>query len=138
MPELFGLFSAAFLSASFFPFQSELIFIAMLVSNHFDDWVLLLVASAGNILGAALNWWLGKYITRFENERWFPVKKAVLTKAERWFTRYGKWSLLLSWVPIIGDPLTMIAGVLRMHFLPFILIVALAKTGRYFLIMLAL
>lgn len=129
--ELTGLFSAAFLSASFFPFQSELVFIAMLATDHYSDWVLLAVASIGNTLGSALNWWLGRGIAHFENRRWFPIKRVALERAERWFTRWGKWSLLLSWVPIIGDPLTMIAGVLRMRFLPFIVIVGIAKTVRY-------
>ncbi len=132
--ELTGLFSAAFLSASFFPFQSELVFIAMLAADHYGDWALLAVASVGNTLGSVLNWWLGRGIAHFENRRWFPIKRPALERAERWFTRWGKWSLLLSWVPIIGDPLTMIAGTLRMRFLPFILIVAIAKTGRYIVI----
>jgi membrane protein YqaA with SNARE-associated domain len=136
--ELSGLFAAAFLSASLFPFQSELIFIGMLAADRYADWALLAVASAGNTLGSALNWWLGRYITHFEDRRWFPIKKAALLRAEQWFKRWGKWSLLLSWVPIIGDPLTMIAGVLRMRFLPFITIVAIAKTGRYLVIMAAM
>lgn len=138
LPELLGLFSAAFLSASFFPFQSELIFIGTLVANHHADWILLAVASLGNTLGAVLNWWLGRGIAHFENKRWFPIKKPALARAERWFSRWGKWSLMLSWVPIIGDPLTMIAGVLRMNFYLFITIVAIAKTGRYLAIMMAL
>lgn len=133
--ELSGLFTAAFLSATFFPFQSELVFAATLKAEHYDAWALLALASTGNTLGSALNWWLGRGIAHFENRRWFPIKRLALERAERWFTRWGKWSLLLSWVPIIGDPLTMIAGVLRMRFLPFIAIVALAKTGRYLAIM---
>jgi len=136
--ELLSLFAAAFLSASLFPFQSELLFAALLAQGHYSGLWLLVVASLGNTLGSTLNWWLGMYITRFENRRWFPVKKPALKKAEIWFTRWGAWSLLLSWMPIIGDPLTMIAGVLRMHFVPFIIIVTMAKTGRYAAIMLAL
>lgn len=136
--ELSTLFSAAFLSASFFPFQSELIFIGMLMADRYADWALLAVASLGNTLGSAVNWWLGRFITHFENKRWFPIRKAALVRAEQWFKRWGKWSLLLSWVPIVGDPLTMIAGVLRMPLLPFLVIVAIAKTGRYFIIMAAL
>ena len=135
--ELSGLFTAAFLSATFFPFQSELVFAAMLKADHYSAWVLLAVASIGNTLGSALNWWLGRGIAHFENRRWFPIKRPALERAEQWFTRWGKWSLLLSWVPVIGDPLTMMAGVLRMRFLPFIIIVAIAKTGRYLAIMLA-
>ncbi len=79
--ELTGLFSAAFLSASFFPFQSELVFIAMLTADHYNDWALLAVASMGNTLGSALNWWLGRGIAHLENKRWFPIKRAVLERA---------------------------------------------------------
>lgn len=135
MIELLGLFLAAFLSASLFPFQSELLFIAMLSAGHYADWVLLAMASLGNTLGSTFNWWLGRAITHFEDKHWFPVKKGALAKAEQWFMRWGKWSLLLSWMPIIGDPLTMIAGILRVRLLPFLALVALAKTTRYFVIM---
>lgn len=135
--ELSGLFTAAFLSATFFPFQSEVVFAAMLKADHYGAWELLAVASIGNTLGSALNWWLGRGIAHFGNRRWFPIKRPALERAERWFIRWGQWSLLLSWVPVIGDPLTMMAGVLRMRFLPFIIIVAIAKIGRYLAIMLA-
>ena len=138
MSALLALFTVAFLSATFFPLQSELMFAGLLASGNHAPWVLLLTASLGNTLGSALNWWLGLSLARFEGCRWFPVKPEALQKATRWFTRWGKWSLLLSWVPILGDPLTMAAGLLNMRFLPFILIVAIAKTGRYAAIMLAL
>ncbi len=133
--EILGLFASAFLAASFFPFQSELLFIALLKANNYPDILLLTAASIGNTCGSVLNWWLGRSIARYGNRRWFPISQKTLHKAEGWFVRWGKWSLLLSWVPIIGDPLTMIAGVLRTRFLPFILIVGIAKTARYCAIM---
>jgi len=136
--ELSGLFAASFLAASLFPFQSELLFTALLLGGEHQAWLLLAAASLGNTFGSCLNWWLGRYMVYFQHKRWFPVKKAALAKAERWFDRYGASVLLLSWMPIIGDPLTVIAGVLRMNFLPFLLLVALAKTMRYTLFMLAL
>jgi membrane protein YqaA with SNARE-associated domain len=135
--ELAGLFVAAFLSASLLPLQSELLFIALLAQEHAQPITLLAVASVGNTLGSVLNWWLGRSISRFEGRRWFPVKREAMGRAERWFARWGVWSLLLSWVPIIGDPLTLVAGVLRMRLAPFIAIVAVAKTGRYLAILLA-
>lgn len=110
----------------------------MLMADRYADWELLAAASLGNTLGAVINWWLGRFIAHFENRRWFPVKKAALTRAEQWFKRWGKWSLLLSWMPIVGDPLTMMAGILRMPILPFLSIVAIAKAGRYLAIMAAL
>ena len=103
----------------------------LLLSNNYPVWLLLTVASVGNVLGSLLNWYLGKYLQHFQQRRWFPVKPEQLEKASRWYLKYGKWSLLLSWVPIIGDPLTVIAGVLHEPFLPFLLLVTIAKVSRY-------
>ncbi|NBO18186.1 MAG: DedA family protein [Proteobacteria bacterium] len=138
MTALLGLFAAAFISASFFPLQSEGLFVALLASGQQAPWLLLLVASLGNTLGSALNWVFGRGIAQYQHKRWFPVRPDALAKAAAAFARWGKWSLLLSWLPIIGDPLTMAAGMLHMRFMPFIAIVAIAKTGRYAALMLAL
>ena len=126
-----GLFAAAFLSATLFPFQSEAVLFGMLVADHYSWWVLIAVASLGNILGSIVNWFLGRFFARFERRRWFPVSRAQVEKAEGWYRRYGRWTLLLSWTPIIGDPLTVVAGVMREPLRVFIPLVALAKTGRY-------
>lgn len=126
-----GLFLVALLSASILPLQSEAILVGLLLSDNHPVWLLLMVASVGNVLGSLLNWYLGKYLQHFQQRRWFPVKPEQLDKASRWYLKYGKWSLLLSWVPIIGDPLTVIAGVLREPFLPFLLLVVIAKVSRY-------
>ena len=126
-----GLFLVALLSASILPLQSEAVLVGLLLSDNYPVWLLLTVASIGNVLGSLLNWYLGKYLQRFQQRRWFPVKPEQLEKASRWYLKYGKWSLLLSWVPIIGDPLTVIAGVLREPFLPFLLLVTIAKVSRY-------
>ena len=126
-----GLFLVALLSASILPLQSEAVLVGLLLSDNYPVWLLLTVASIGNVLGSLLNWYLGKYLQHFQQRRWFPVKPEQLDKASRWYLKYGKWSLLLSWVPIIGDPLTVIAGVLREPFLPFLLLVTIAKVSRY-------
>lgn len=126
-----GLFLVALLSASILPLQSEAVLVGLLLSDNYPVWLLLTVASIGNVLGSLLNWYLGKYLQHFQKRRWFPVKPEQLDKASRWYLKYGKWSLLLSWVPIIGDPLTIIAGVLREPFLPFLLLVTIAKVSRY-------
>ena len=91
----------------------------------------MLAASLGNVLGSVVNWLLGRGIARFRDRRWFPVGPRALERAEAWYGRYGKWSLLLSWVPIIGDPLTVVAGALREPFPVFLALVTLAKVGRY-------
>ena len=126
-----GLFFVALLSASILPLQSEAVLVGLLLSETHPVWLLLAVASTGNVLGSLVNWYLGKYLQHFQHRRWFPVKPDQLDKASRWYQKYGKWSLLLSWVPIIGDPLTVIAGVLREPFVPFLLLVSVAKVSRY-------
>ncbi|WP_338503176.1 YqaA family protein [Sphingomonas kaistensis] len=132
-----SLFGAAFLAATIFPAQSEIL-LAYLLGQRTLDWtMLLLVATAGNVLGSVLNWALGRFLERFRDRKWFPVRPAALERAERWYARWGKWSLLLSWVPVIGDPLTVIAGMLKVRLLPFFLLVLLAKAGRYLVVALA-
>ena len=126
-----GSFFVALLSASILPLQSEAVLVGLLLSETHPVWLLLAVASTGNVLGSLVNWYLGKYLQHFQHRRWFPVKPDQLDKASRWYQKYGKWSLLLSWVPIIGDPLTVIAGVLREPFVPFLLLVTVAKVSRY-------
>lgn len=126
-----GLFAAAFAAASLLPAQSEALLVALLLAKAQPVWVLLTVASLGNVLGSVLNWLIGRSLERYRDRRWFPVSSARLAQARRVYARSGYWSLLLSWLPIIGDPLTLIAGVLREPLWRFVLLVALAKTGRY-------
>ncbi len=127
----FGLFLSALGAATLLPLQSEGVLVALLLSQAYAPWALLTVASAGNVLGSVINWLLGRYLEHFRQRRWFPVSEARLQQAQHWYTRYGRWSLLLSWVPIIGDPLTLVAGVMRERLWVFLLIVSLAKTMRY-------
>ena len=127
---LSGLFTIAFVAATILPAQSE----AALVGLHLAGYpvvLLVVVASIGNTLGAAVNWALGRGVERFKDRRWFPVSPAALGRATGWYQRWGRWSLLLSWAPIGGDALTVAAGVLREPFWSFVLLVAIAKTGRY-------
>jgi membrane protein YqaA with SNARE-associated domain len=129
-----ALFGAAFLAATIFPAQSELLLAYLLRSSEHSWWLLLLVATAGNVLGSLVNWFLGRSVERFRNRRWCPVGAKRLERAERWYARWGKWSLLLSWAPIIGDPLTLIAGVLRVPLVTFLGLVLVAKGGRYIVV----
>ncbi len=126
-----GLFLTAFLAATIVPFSSEALLVAMQVSGGFPVAGLLAAASLGNTLGAVANWCLGRFCLHWRDHKWFPVKRRELARASAWFNRYGIWSLLLAWVPVIGDPITLAAGVLRTRFLPFLLLVAISKTGRY-------
>lgn len=126
-----GLFVAAFGAATLLPMQSEAVLVGMLLSDRYVVSTLLAVATVGNVLGSALNWLLGRSVERFRHKRWFPVSESKLEKAQQSYLRYGRWSLLLSWVPIIGDPLTVVAGVMREPLWSFLLIVTLAKGLRY-------
>ncbi len=126
-----GLFLVAFLAATVFPAQSEVVLTGLLLGGDYTPWMLVLVASVGNILGAVFNWGLGRGIERFHDKKWYPLKGVALERTKGWYQRYGRWSLLLSWVPIIGDPLTVAAGVMRESLVVFIVFVTVAKTGRY-------
>jgi len=126
-----GMFTIALLAASILPFQSEAALAVLLIAGKQPVGLLVLFASLGNIIGSTINWWLGCYINRFRDRKWFPVKDESLIRAEKWYRRYGRGLLLLSWVPIIGDPLTVAAGVLKEPLWSFLLIVAVAKISRY-------
>ncbi len=125
------LFSISFLAATIVPAQSELLLSAMVLSGAYDTTLLLAAATTGNTLGSCVNWLIGRFVESYRSARWFPVSPALLAKAETWYGKWGLWSLLLSWVPIVGDALTLAAGVLRARLLPFVVIVTLAKGGRY-------
>lgn len=128
-----GLFLIAFVAATLLPAQSEAALAGLIVQGY-APWLLIAVATVGNVLGSTVNWWLGRELTRFGDRRWFPVKPAHLARAQAWYARYGRWSLLLSWVPVIGDPLTLAAGVMREPLRVFLVLVASAKLARYLVV----
>ncbi len=105
--------------------------------HGFTPLMLWAVATVGNVLGSCVNWWLGSQALRFSDHSWFPVKPAQMARAEQWFGRFGKPALLLSSLPIVGDPLTIVAGVMRMRLWLFVLLVFVAKGGRYAVLLLA-
>jgi membrane protein YqaA with SNARE-associated domain len=110
--------------------QSEAVLVGLLL-NDYTPWVVVLVASVGNVLGSTVNWLLGRGIERVRTRKWFPVNDAAFNRTQSWYQRYGKWSLLFSWAPLVGDPLTVMAGVMREPLPVFMLLVGLAKTARY-------
>ena len=127
----FGLFVAAFGAATLLPLQSEAVLTSLLIIEKHPVWALVAVASFGNVLGSVVNWLIGRSIEHCRHKPWFPVGEDHLTRAQRSYQRFGRWSLLLSWMPVIGDPLTVIAGVMREPLWSFVLVVLIAKTGRY-------
>lgn len=126
-----GLFLSAFAAATLFPMQSEAALVGLLLTDSHAVWALVAAASFGNVAGSFVNWVLGRSIERFRDKRWFPVSEKALQRAQRWYRRYGRWSLLLSWMPIIGDPLTLAAGIMKEPLSVFLVLVTIAKTGRY-------
>ena len=128
------LFIISLLAATILPLSSEIVLTTMLLTNLFEKNILLIVASTGNILGSIFNWYLGKKITIFKDRKWFPVSPEQLNKSQKYFQKYGLWSLLLAWVPVIGDPLTLLAGVLKVRFSIFFILVSISKISRYIFI----
>lgn len=126
-----SLFAASFVAATILPAQSELVLSGLILAHRAPVWALVAVASLGNVGGSIANYWLGRGLARFEQAKWFPVKRADLDRAEAFYRKWGRWSLLLSFAPIIGDPLTVVAGALREKFWVFVALVTLSKVGRY-------
>lgn len=131
MDSLAGVFLSAFLAATILPFSSEVVLSSFYAAGAGDALSLWLAASAGNVLGALVNWGLGRYLLHWQDRKWFPFKSDQLERADHWFAKYGVWSLLLAWVPIVGDPLTFIAGFLRVNLWVFLGLVTIGKAGRY-------
>ena len=129
-----SLFIVSLLAATILPFSSELTLAGLISTSNYDNLLLLIVASFGNVTGSAVNWALGFYSRNLTTKKWFPFKETQIEKSSIWFRKFGKWSLLFAWVPIIGDPLTLVAGLLRVRFLDFIILVAIGKVSRYVLI----
>lgn len=125
-----SLFFTALIAATLFPLSSEAL-LATLLYQGYSPLLLWLVASSGNVLGSCINWYLGKQCLHWQDKKWFPVKPVQLTRAQQQFQHYGLFSLLFAWVPVIGDPLTFIAGVMRISFWKFFLLVFIGKCLRY-------
>ena len=126
-----SLFFSALIAATVFPAQSEMVLVYLVQQAAHPVWALVVVASIGNVLGSVINFALGYSVHRFKDRRWFPASPKQMDRAQAFYAKWGRYSLLASWVPIIGDPITVVAGVLRDRFLIFLILVAIAKSGRY-------
>lgn len=125
------LFASALIAATILPMQSEAVLVTLLVSGEKSPIVLIATATIGNVLGSVINFYLGRYLLKFRNRPWFPSSDKQLERAQRWYRQYGRWSLLGSWLPLVGDPLTVVAGFMREPIVPFLILVTIAKCGRY-------
>ncbi len=121
---------SAFISATLLPFGSELV-LAGLLTQGYPALLLWGIATVFNTLGSVLNWYLGRQLLLFQHKSWFMFKPTQIEQASTQFQRWGLPSLLLAWLPVIGDPLTLVAGVLRVRLLWFVLLVGFGKGVRY-------
>jgi membrane protein YqaA with SNARE-associated domain len=131
---LMGLALWAFLSATIIPLSSEAALWAAIKTTTIAKTWLLTAAIVGNVGGAIFNWWLGHLALAYQEHKWFPVSMANLDAAAERFQRWGKWSLLLSWVPIVGDPLTLAAGLFRVPIWQFFALVTVGRAARYIVV----
>lgn len=129
------LFLTSFLSATLLPMGSEALLLLYSQDTNLIVFLLWAIASIGNTAGACVNWWLGVYLERFQHHRWFPCSPSQLAKAQQHFAKYGFASLLFSWLPIVGDPLCLVAGALKTPFFKFLLLVFIGKATRYFFLL---
>ncbi|MBR3603916.1 MAG: DedA family protein [Elusimicrobiaceae bacterium] len=125
------LFIVGFTSAGLLPSQAEVVLFAILATGDYRAWLLVLVTTAGNVTGSVGNYYLGKYIRRFENKKWFPVKEKYLLSAQHLFEQKGPLTLLLAGIPFIGDPITIAAGMNQVKMWLFLPLVSLSKGCRY-------
>ena len=129
-----SLFAISFLAATILPFSSELTLAGLIATSDYNNLLLLIAASFGNVLGSVVNWALGSYSRNLTTKKWFPFKETQIERSSKWFRKFGKWSLLFAWVPVLGDPLTLVAGILRVKFIDFIILVAIGKVSRYLIV----
>lgn len=132
--ELVFLFLSSLIAATIFPVGSEVIIAKLTYEQNYNKLLLLTIASVGNSLGAVFNWLLGYNVMKLKNKKYFPLKEEQIKKHSKLYQKWGAWSLLFSWLPIIGDPLTVIAGIFRTNIWLFLLLVAIGKTTRYAII----
>ena len=127
------LFLASFLAATVLPFYSEVVLFALIRQGE-PAVALIIIASVGNTLGAAVNWGLGRFLLQYQDRRWFYFKADQVGRMQDWFQRYGVWSRLFSWLPLGGDALTFIAGVMKVRFGIFLILVGIGKSLRYIVV----
>jgi len=129
-----SIFFSALISATLLPASSELLLSGMIAQQVGSVFILWLCATMGNVLGSCVNYYLGTRVEVLSHYRWFPVSEHSLAKARRHYQRFGPWSLLFAWLPIVGDPLTLVAGIFNVRLSVFLLLVTLGKGLRYALV----
>lgn len=126
-----GLALSAFLAATFLPGTTEVVLLGLIAAADIEPWLLITVASVFNVLGSGVNYVIGWYLERFKASRLMPVSPEQLNRAQGWFRRYGVWSLLMSWVPFVGDAFPVVAGLMRANPWVAFPLIAVGKTARF-------
>lgn len=129
----FGLFVAAFLAATILPLSSEVV-LSILLLNGLSPIALVAIATLGNVLGSLTNYALGYWASLKVIKKWLKISEEEFVRAEQRFVKYGLFSLCFAWVPLIGDPITVMAGILRIRLLWFVLLVTAGKLMRYIVV----
>lgn len=125
-----GLFLASFLASTVLPFGSEALLL-LLINKGFDPISVVMVASVGNYCGACTTYYIGLVGRKDLVEKYLSIPQQRLDNTEKWFTKYGVYSLLFTWVPVIGDAITAMGGVMKLDFKTFSVLVFLGKLMRY-------
>jgi membrane protein YqaA with SNARE-associated domain len=125
-----ALFLLSFIAATLLPLGSEWLLMALLANGH-PPLTCVLVATVGNTLGAMTSYIIGYYGADWFATKVLRISTAQQDQAERWYRRFGTWSLLLSWMPVVGDPLCLLGGFYRVRCSWFLLLVAAGKGLRY-------
>jgi len=128
-----GLFLASFLAATILPLGSEVVIVSLLL-NDFNPSLVVSVATVGNVLGSLVNYAIGVFGSAYLIHRFLKISDERFNKAKQRFEKWGAASLLLAWMPIIGDPITVMAGVLRINIWQFLALVTIGKLGRYIVV----
>jgi len=125
-----ALFFSALISSTLFPGGSEALLVYRLQETTNNPYILVLTVTLGNVLGSVITYYMGKYGFQMSHE-WFQISDKKVKHAEQQFNRWGAPALLFAWLPIIGDPLCLIAGSLRYPFLTFVILIGIGKLARY-------
>ncbi|MFZ5798747.1 MAG: YqaA family protein [Thermodesulfobacteriota bacterium] len=133
---ILALFLLGFLAATLMPLGSEWLLVALLIKGY-DPLPAVAAATAGNTLGACTTYWIGLWGAPMVINKLLRIDARQQAKAEAVYARYGSWSLFFSWLPVVGDPLCLVGGILRVRFVPFFILVLSGKLSRYVLVSVA-
>ncbi len=128
-----GMFLSSFLAATILPLSSEVV-LGLLLAGGYGTLPVVAVATTGNVLGSVVNYWLGLAGSQWLTRKFSRISEEELQRARDRFQSWGTASLLLAWVPVLGDPLTVVAGMLRVNLWIFILLVTIGKLLRYLVV----